>query len=175
MTLIVCSLRRVPEVIALRSPSHVISLLAPGDMIPTPAGISADRHLKLGVHDIDVPLSGMVAPTASMVEQILAFGRGWDAGAPLLVHCLAGISRSTATAFVLACDRDPGADEMAIAMRMRAASPQAYPNRRIVAFADDILGRSRRMLEAVEAMGGNNFVSEGEPFDIPVAAAKAAP
>jgi predicted protein tyrosine phosphatase len=175
MTLIVCSLRRVPQLIALRSPSHLISLLAPDEMIPTPAHVAPDRHLKLGIHDIDAPQSGMVAANAATVERILEFGRGWDASAPLLVHCFAGISRSTATAFVLACDRDPGEGEMAIAMRMRAASPHAYPNRRIVALADDILGRNGRMLEAVEAMGGNNFVSEGEPFDIPIAAAKAAP
>ena len=50
---------------------------------------------------------------------------------------------------------------------MRRASASAFPNRRIVALADDILGRQGRMLEAVEAMGGNGFVAEGVPFDLP--------
>jgi predicted protein tyrosine phosphatase len=103
-----------------------------------------------------------------MVEAILAFGRSWDAAAPMVIHCFAGISRSTASAFAIACERDPQADELEIALSMRRASPSALPNRRIVALADDILGRQGRMIDAVEAMGGNGFVMEGVPFDTPV-------
>ena len=100
------------------------------------------------------------------MERILAFAQDWDEQAPMLIHCWAGISRSTATAFTLACARNPQADELEIALRMRRASPSAFPNRRIVALADDILGRRGRMLEAVEAMGANDFSTEGAPFDI---------
>jgi predicted protein tyrosine phosphatase len=103
-----------------------------------------------------------------MVERVLAFAVRWDAMQPMVVHCWAGISRSTATAFAIACDRNPHVDELAIAMDIRRASPTALPNRRIVAFADDILGRQGRMLEAVEAMGANGFAVEGAPFDIAV-------
>jgi predicted protein tyrosine phosphatase len=165
MTLIVTPLRRLPQVIATRSPSHLISLLSPETMIETPAGFPAKRHLRLAVHDIATPQSGLTAPSPALVERILAFAQDWDESQPLVVHCLAGISRSTATAFAIACERNPHADELEIALRMRRASPSAFPNRRIVAFADDILDRRGRMLEAVEAMGGNGFVDEGVPFD----------
>jgi predicted protein tyrosine phosphatase len=101
-----------------------------------------------------------------MVEQIFEFARGWDAGTPMVVHCWAGISRSTATAFAIACERNPRADEMEIALAMRRASSAALPNRRIVALADEILGRRGRMVHAVEAMGGNGFVAEGVPFEL---------
>ncbi|MFI4935068.1 MAG: tyrosine phosphatase family protein [Caulobacterales bacterium] len=168
MTLIVCPLSRLDDVIAERAPSHLITLLSPEEMIDTPDGFPRERHLRLGVHDIAIPQPGMTAPSAATVEEILAFAQGWDARSPMLVHCWAGISRSTATAFVLACERNPGADEVAIALAMRRAAPHAYPNRRIVALADDILDRRGRMLEAVEAMGGNNFVLEGQPFDVPL-------
>jgi predicted protein tyrosine phosphatase len=166
MVLIVSPLSRLPEVIAARSPSHLITLLGPEEMIPTPVGIRPERHLRLGVHDIATPQVGLTAPDASTVEQILDFGRSWGADAPMLVHCYAGISRSTATAFVIACERNPNADELEIALKMRRASPHAFPNRRIVALADEILDRRGRMLEAVEAMGGNNFVLEGVPFEL---------
>jgi predicted protein tyrosine phosphatase len=166
MTLIVCPLSHVERVIAARGPSHLITLLSPPEMIETPAGITADRHLKLSVHDIAAPEADMVAPDAALVERILAFGQTWDGQTPMLIHCWAGISRSTATAFTLACERNPHADEMELAMALRRASPTAYPNRRIVALADDILDRRGRMLEAVEAMGGNNFAVEGVPFDL---------
>jgi len=84
----------------------------------------------------------------------------------MVVHCWAGISRSTASAFAIACERNPHADELKIALSMRKASPSAFPNRRIVALADDILDRRGRMLEAVEAMGGNGYAMEGVPFTL---------
>ncbi len=166
MTLIVCPLSQLGTMIVTRAPSHLITLLSPHDMIMTPAGIDPDRHLRVGVDDIASPLPGMVAPNAALVESILAFGQTWDEQAPMLVHCWAGISRSTATAFVLACERNPGVDELVIAKAMRLASPHAFPNRRIVALADDILDRRGRMLEAVEAMGASNLAMEGVPFDL---------
>jgi predicted protein tyrosine phosphatase len=167
MTLIVTPLSRLPQVIAARAPSHVITLLSPEELIPTPAGFPPERHLRLGVHDIAEPEAGLVIPDAALVERIFDFASGWDAAQPMVVHCWAGISRSTATAFAIACERNPHADELEIALRMRRASPSAYPNRRIVALADAILDRRGRMVAAVEAMGGNGFVVEGVPFDLP--------
>jgi len=167
MVLIVTPLSRLADVIAEREPSHLITLLSPEEMIGTPEGIHPQRHLRLGVHDIAVPQSGFTAPTTQMVERIFEFARGWDAATPMVVHCWAGISRSTATAFAIACERNPRADEMALALAMRRASPSAFPNRRIVALADEILDRRGRMVHAVEAMGGNAFVVEGAPFELP--------
>ena len=164
MTLVVCSLRRLPEVIAARRPSHLITLLAPETLAET-AIAGPEHHLRIGVHDIPVPQEGMIAPDAETIEQILAFGRTWDERAPMVVHCFAGLSRSTATAFVLACERNPGADEAAIARALRRASPFATPNPRIVALADDMLRRQGRMLEALQAMGEPDFATEGLPFD----------
>ncbi|HEY2707173.1 MAG TPA: hypothetical protein VGI95_03905 [Caulobacteraceae bacterium] len=166
MVLIVTPLRHLPDVIASRKPSHLITLLSPEEMIETPDGFDPTRHLRLGVHDIATPQAGFTAPTPATVEQVLAFAEGWDATQPMVVHCWAGISRSTASAFAIACQRSPRADELKIALSIRKASPSAFPNRRIVAFADDILGRQGRMLEAVEAMGGNGFAVEGVPFDL---------
>ena len=167
MVLIVTPVRLLPEIMARHAPSHLITLMSPEELIDTPAGFAPERHLRLGVHDIAAPVEGMVAPQANMIEAVLDFARGWDAEAPMVVHCWAGISRSTASAFAIACERNPHADEFEIAMAMRRASSTAYPNRRIVALADDILGRRGRMVAAVEAMGDNNFAMEGVPFDLP--------
>jgi len=166
MVLIVTLLRLLPQVLAERAPSHLITLLSPEELIETPAGFDQRRHLRLGVHDISVPEAGMVAPDARLVERVLKFAQDWDERSPMVVHCWAGISRSTASAFAIACERNPHADELKIALAMRRASPSAFPNRRIVALADDILDRRGRMLEAVEAMGGNGFAVEGVPFDL---------
>lgn len=168
MSLIVCGLAHVEPLIAARRPSHMITLLDPASMIETPVGLSPDRHLRIGVNDIVEPVEDLVLPDETVVGRILAFGRTWDETQPMLIHCWAGISRSTATAFILACERSPDADELAIARALRRAAPHAYPNRRIVALADGQMGRGGRMVEAVDAIGGNGYVSFGTPFDFPV-------
>lgn len=166
MTLIVCGLAEVPALIAARAPSHMVTLLDSASMIETPEELPAERHLRLSVNDIAEPMEGLILPSAALVHRLLEFGRAWDACAPMIVHCWAGISRSSASAFVLACDRNPQADERSIALKMRAAAKHAYPNRRIVALADDILGRRGRMVDAVEAMGDYEYSGYGVPFDL---------
>lgn len=167
MTIIICGLSEVPGVIAARRPSHLVTLLDPASMIETPVGMAADRHLKIGVNDIAEPTEGLVLPTEQVVRDLLAFGATWDESAPMIVHCWAGISRSTASAFILACERNPEADERAIALTMRQAARHASPNRRIVALADDMLGRRGRMVDAVEAMGDYDY-QLARPFDFAV-------
>ena len=168
MTIIVSPLSQIHDVIRARQPSHMITLLDPDQLIQTPMGVAPERHLRLAVYDVCAPVEHMTPPEERHVQQILAFGRGWREAGPLLVHCWAGISRSTATAFVLACERNPQTPEQDIALRMRQASRTASPNRRIVALADEILGRGGRMVRAIEAMGPNETGFEGEPFDVPV-------
>ena len=75
--------------------------------------------------DITEPMDGFVAPSEIHVEQVLDFVRGWDRGAPLVIHCYAGISRSTASAFAAACALNPHRDEIAIAQ----ANSRRLPDR----------------------------------------------
>ena len=161
MTLIVCGLAEVPTLIARHRPSHLVTLLDPATMIATPQGLTTDRHLKLGVNDIAEPTQGMIPPDENAVLKLLAFGRTWDETAPMLIHCWAGISRSTASAFTLACERSPDVDEVTIARAMRSLAPHASPNRRIVAIADDMLGRRGRMVDALAAMGASDWERAG--------------
>jgi predicted protein tyrosine phosphatase len=116
--------------------------------------------------DISEPLDGFVAPSSDHIDRVLAFVRGWDRQAPLVVHCYAGISRSTASAFAAACALNPKRDEAEIAHSIRNASPTAFPNRLIVSLADRALGRDGRMLRALDEIGPGNMSIEGTPFRI---------
>jgi predicted protein tyrosine phosphatase len=118
------------------------------------------------VDDITEPADGFVAPSDIHIEQVLNFVRSWDRSAPLVVHCYAGISRSTASAFAAACALNPHRDEIAIARQIRSASPIAAPNRLIVSLADKALQRQGRMLRALDAMGPGSMIAEGRPFRI---------
>lgn len=150
-------------------PSHVISLLSPEHMIETPEGLPADRHLRLGVNDVAHPSLGEAPPSGGHIECLLEFGRLWDATAPLVVHCWAGISRSTAAAFILMCDRLSHVREDEIALALRRRAPHANPNRLMVRLADEALNRNGRMVEAVEAMGPSTLANEGPLVQIPLA------
>lgn len=167
LSIIVCGLADVPALIAQRRPSHVVTLLDPASMIETPTGVAPERHLKLAVNDIANPMEGLILPDESVVARLLAFGRDWDETRPMLVHCWAGISRSTASAFALACERSPEASEAQIALAMRRAAAHAAPNRRIVALADDMMGRQGRMVDAVAAMGEYDYEA-ARPFEFQV-------
>ncbi len=168
MTLIVCSLSDMPGVVRRRKASHLLTLIDPGTPVERPLSVVESRHLRLDLNDINAPMDGFMAPDKASVARLLEFARGWDANAPMVVHCFAGISRSTASAFAIACDRNPDRPEHRIALTLRQAASHAFPNRRIVALADDLLGRGGRMVAAIEAIGGNHFASSGAPFDLPV-------
>ncbi len=168
MTIIVCPLSRAPYISRKQSPSRAVSLLDRDTAFPE-LGMG-ERHLQLDVHDIESEIEGMDACCDTRMGRIIEFVRGWDRNAPILIHCWAGISRSTATAYITACVHNPGADERAIAEALRDASPTATPNRRFVALADQALGRNGRMSAAIEAIGPGYprwpDIKEAEPFTL---------
>jgi len=95
---------------------------------------------------------------------LIEFAQRWDRRAPMVIHCYAGISRSTAGAFVAACALNPKRDETRIAQAIRDGSATATPNIRIVTLADQLLGRRGRMIGAIQAIGAGRAAHEGDPF-----------
>lgn len=165
----VCALSAVDELIARHRPSHLVTLINWETMIETPSAIAPGNHLKLGMNDIAEPREGLVLVGGEQVEGLLGFIRAWDEKreAPLLIHCWAGVSRSTAAAYTAICALNPETSEEALAARLRAASPTATPNKRIVALADEALGRNGRMVSAIERIGRGEMAFEGAPFTLP--------
>ena len=162
----VCSLAALPETVRATGASHILTVMANVDQVQRPESVHPVNHLKVQVDDITEQMDGFVVPSDSHIEQVLNFVRGWDRDAPLVVHCYAGISRSTASAFAAVCALNPHRDEIAIARQIRAASPIASPNRLIVSLADKALGREGRMLRALDEMGPGSMLVEGRPFRV---------
>ena len=160
----VCSLAALPDTVKATGASHVLTVMVNVDQVQRPESVLPANHLKISMDDITEQMDGFVAPSDSHIEQVLNFVRGWDRSAPLVVHCYAGISRSTASAFAAVCMLNPHRDEISIARQLRAASPIASPNRLIVSLADRALGRDGRMLRALDEMGPGNMMIEGRPF-----------
>jgi predicted protein tyrosine phosphatase len=144
----------------------VLTLLAPEGEHPL---CGEARHLVLRFNDITYAMEGLTAPCAETVRAILDFGAEWNATAPrapLLVHCFAGISRSTAAAYILACSFAGPGHETALAAKLRNASPTATPNTLMIALADEMLDRKGRMTAAIQAIDRGAFAAEGVPFDL---------
>lgn len=164
----VCSLALIRPTVAETGASHLVSLIKEGTPVTRPEAIAAERHLYLGFDDIIEPMEGMTAPAEEHVRDLLTFVDRWDRQQPMVVHCYAGISRSTAGAFISLCAVNPKRSEAEIAQRIRIASPTATPNARLVAFADRLLDRKGRMVEAIDAIGRGETAFEGVPFGIEV-------
>ncbi|HZC94868.1 MAG TPA: protein-tyrosine phosphatase family protein, partial [Bradyrhizobium sp.] len=103
-------------------------------------------------------------PDASHLDELIGFVHAWDRAEPMLIHCFAGVSRSTAAAYIATCALAPQRDEFDVARSLRVASPSASPNTLLVAIADRALGRRGRMSEAIAEIGRGRDCFEGEPF-----------
>jgi predicted protein tyrosine phosphatase len=167
MTIWICSLAAAPQLAQKLNPARVVSLLSPYDCFPSFSGLDQDLHLQVAIHDITQPVGDWEAPASADAERVIRFVEAWDRAAPLLIHCWAGISRSTASAFITACVHNPHTDEDEIAQTLRNASPTAFPNARLVGHADALLGRGGRMMKAAERIGRGAVSDEAKPFSIP--------
>ena len=155
---------------SVTAPLHrydLLTLLSPGHPETDWSALACDRHLRLAFHDIAEPMPGLTAPDRDLIQAVLDFGRNSERQCALLIHCWAGISRSSAAAFAIACDRNPGL-EHDIAVELRRRAPSATPNRLMVRLADDLLQRDGRMIEAIDGIGRGAEAREGEPYQLPL-------
>jgi len=160
----VCSLARLYATVEETHARNVVTLLRVVDRVRWPKHIVPDNHLVLAVDDILSPADGYTMPAEEHVGRLIEFVGRWDRSTPMVVHCFAGISRSTGAAFTAACALNPKRDENEIARAIRLASPTAQPNACIVGIADRLLGRKGRMIRAIETIGPGAPATEGRPF-----------
>jgi predicted protein tyrosine phosphatase len=152
-TLTICGLHELCNFPA-EEITHVISIVSPET--PEPAewqSWRAREHLTLRFHDIIAEYEGRIAPSRDHVEQLIAFGERFDADPTsrkhLIIHCEAGVSRSTAAMATLLA-RGAIEDEEEVFATVRRIRPRAWPNSTMIAIADDILGRDGRLRRALD-------------------------
>lgn len=164
----VCSLARLQRTVQAEDASHVLTLINAGTPVTRPPSIPEDRHLFIAMSDIIEPLDGHIVPGEAHVRSLLGFVRSWDRARPMVVHCYAGVSRSTAAAMITAATLNPERPETEIAAVIRARSPTATPNLKLVAIADKLLGRNGRLFEAADSIGRGADCYEGVPFRLEI-------
>ncbi|MBD8908816.1 hypothetical protein [Methylorubrum zatmanii] len=151
----VCGLDELAEHQA-RGVSHILSILDPDRADPEAFGTyGTHRRIVLRFHDAIEPGPGIVLPEREDVAAILAFGReaAADGGeVHILVHCHVGISRSTAALATLFAQAEPDTPADMLIARLHAQREKAWPNARMIAFADEMLGRRGSLSEAVRQL-----------------------
>ncbi len=153
--LTICGIDELPDH-GPRAVTHVLSLLDPNwPELTGFQGYGVHSRTTLRFHDAINPGPGLTLPTREHVGEILGFGGQIAAEAPgqaerhLLVHCHAGISRSTAAMISLLAQASPDETEDRLFERVRQIRPQAWPNSLMIGFADDLLGREGRLVAAL--------------------------
>ena len=133
--------------------SHIVSILDPGCAEPDIfRSFAPHERLDLRFHDIIDEHAGMVAPNGEDIERLLKFGRSMldsRSTGRLLVHCHAGLSRSTAAAVLLLAQAQPDRGPEAAVNEMLQLRPRAWPNLRMIELGDESLGCEGKLIRAV--------------------------
>jgi predicted protein tyrosine phosphatase len=166
----VCNLRELRDHVQALCPSHLVSLVSDEEQPATPAGMLVDCHLRVVIHDINEPLFGHILADERHIADLIGFVRAWrPEEGPMLIHCMAGISRSTAAALIALVIKAGGREQEA-AEQVRRAAPHAYPNRRMIALADHLLTCEGRLIAAREVMGTPRLTFSGPLVRLPLLA-----
>ena len=135
--------------------THGRAILDPEWPVPEAFGQYGEHaRLERRFHDIVDETPGSILPQPEHVEQILAFGRGLmgEPGTSLLVHCHAGISRSTASMALILAQALPDEPAEAVTGMVHAIREKAWPNLRIIELGDAMLGRGGTLVQATHAL-----------------------
>jgi predicted protein tyrosine phosphatase len=147
-----------------RGVTHVLSILDPD--WPDPEAFRAyDAHHRttLHFHDIVEPRAGLILPEVGHVAAILGFGESLARGGAdrsdrhLLIHCHMGVSRSTAAMATILAQANPDAGEDEIFQHLEQIRPQIWPNSLMIGYADELLGRGGRLVEALRRLYGRRL------------------
>ena len=153
--------------------THVLSLLDPDcDDPPALTAFAPHQRIALRFHDVIEPKPDRIPPSLRDVERLLALGRQLI-DAPqghLLIHCHAGVSRSTAAAALILAQAWPDRPARVAFDAVTNIRPRAWPNMRILELGDGLLGRNGEIVAAVAAVY-RRVLERDPPFLEPLIAA----
>lgn len=105
------------------------------------------EHLVIKFEDLDHEDLTIALPREEHVQAAIDFGRRHRDGS-MLVHCRAGIARSTALALAIIADRHGAGRETESVAELLDVRPEAAVNLLVLGMADKILGRDGALVAA---------------------------
>ncbi len=134
----------------------VITIEDPGQRNPLRFHVAPHpEHLVMKFEDVDFHDPAIALPREEHVAAAVEFGRRHPSGS-ILVHCKAGIARSTALALAIIADRLGTGNEKQAVAELLEVRPEAVPNLLILGMADDLLKRGGALVDAWMAVENSN-------------------
>ena len=106
------------------------------------------QQLILRFDDISTPIDDLIVPQDIHIERALKFAQ-LIADGSLLIHCHAGISRSSAIALAIIADKLGEGNEEEAVKTLEFINPNCRPNRLLVKMTDEILERNMDLYNTV--------------------------
>ena len=144
----VCSLDQVRE-IDVSTYDGIITI--EDTTIREPFRVQTDepKQLILRFDDINQPMDDYVIPQMSHIKRALEFADKIEDGS-LLIHCRAGISRSSAIALAVIAKRLGSGKEEEAVNTLEHINPNCRPNKSIVELTDELLERNGKLYRQVD-------------------------
>jgi predicted protein tyrosine phosphatase len=123
-------------------PTHVVSMIT---AMEPPVGVP--HHLQIRVDDVPSEMPGYVHPQMSHLQTVLAFTADLVETDRVLIHCFAGISRSTAIAIAILIQHGMRYDEAFI--HVHSIRPILMPNQAFIRLTDEHFKLGGKLVELV--------------------------
>ena len=151
----ICGRSQLSKTMKQVGATHVLSLTDPDKRPFLRPGFDPANWLWLKFEDV-LDDKDLHAPTGLHVALILEWGLTLPEDAVVVVHCEAGVSRSTAAVLALLVDRSPDDIDGCVA-KLLETRPQACPNPLITRYADEIIGCGGRLHAAAETVANERI------------------
>ncbi len=136
--LTICAKNHVRKAVKRFEATHLISLVDPDDRMPRPHRIARGNHLVMHFDDVADP--GLPdAPQREHLVRAIEWADRLPETARLVIHCTAGVSRSTALSYGLLRCSMREQDAMAYVLRVR---PEAQPNALMMRHLEIMFGQT---------------------------------
>lgn len=153
----VCAKSEVGKTVEEFGATHLVTLLDPEDRIHRPSLIEPTNHLRLGFFDEEDP-AAFKPPTLWHATAILDFGSRLPPDARVVVHCFAGVCRSTAAGLALWLQAHgwEGFDEARA--WLLGHRPRACPNMLLARHFDEIQGLNGKFVKLCDEIGEESII-----------------
>ncbi len=152
-------------------PRFVLSLMDPTSKFSLPLVETVKAHETVWVHDISTDEIELekpyIIPSPEHVRAIVDLAHRWGSSGPVLIHCMAGVSRSAAAALIYLAALNPSKIDQA-ASWLRSTGPWLSPNPLMVRLGDEVLGLEGRLIDAHRRMGEAPMKGVMEPVVVPL-------
>ena len=153
-------------------PRYVLSLMDPTSKFTLPQVDSVETYKTIWLHDIASEASAFdrpyVVPSLEHVQVIIELAQRWGFKDRVLIHCMAGVSRSAAAGLIYLSVLNPSRIGQVVSL-MRSAGPWLSPNPLMVRLADNALCLNGRLIAAHKNMSAARVHSVAGPVVLPMA------